>query len=68
MSVLDESYRLPPGAEQSNAVALICERFFERGLDTFEIADELRLKERDVVRIVHAIENERRAERLKESA
>jgi hypothetical protein len=68
MTPLDDSYRFPPGAEQSNAISAIAQGFFELGLDTFEIARELRMKERDVVRFVHAIENERRAERLRESA
>jgi hypothetical protein len=60
MIALDDSYRLTPEARRSAMVAAIEEGFFDLGLDSCEIACTLKIHERCVVRVLHALRNERR--------
>jgi hypothetical protein len=68
MMALDDSYRLPPDERRSAIVAKIEEGFFVLGLDSYEIACTLKIHERCVVRVLHALRNERRRAVAKESA
>lgn len=68
MSHLDDTYAMAPSIRDSAHVAAIEEGFFELGLDTREIADEVRVSEAGVVRVLHALRNERRAAKMREIA
>jgi hypothetical protein len=65
---LDDSYRLIPETSRGAMVSKIEEGFFKLGLDTCEIACMLEIHERYVVMVLHALRNERRSARAKESA
>jgi DNA-binding transcriptional regulator LsrR (DeoR family) len=65
---LDDSYLLMPDDRRSASVAAIETSFFELGLDSCEIAYALGMYERQVARVLHALRNERRRAKAKESA
>jgi hypothetical protein len=68
MMALDDSYRLPDVTISDADVEMIGRLFFADGRDSLEIAEAVCVHECAVVRVLHALRNERRRADARESA